>query len=647
MFCFKVRFLLLIVLIYTMRLITVITAIVLALSIVLYSSAVVGQPPASWTFFRGRMEGTGFSSSKAPDTFCEPKIIVFGNNPTPEDRPPIVCKGRVYIVCGNGSLICIDYKSNTVLWKRDGDFAVPTYYGGFLYTVDDTDVVCLNASTGEEVWRVEGAIKGLPVAVWKNRVIVAEGLFVKCLDRFTGKVLWSTSGYACWSPVVYKGMVYFACLDGLQCINISTGEKIWSREDLKAEAFPAIGEDKLIIFYTCKGSSVACVYALDPYTGETIWTTNLSGCYLPPSACIAYGRVYFATEKVSFCTPPGEDALYALDLATGDVIWKKPLPEGWGVNHLAVADGKVFVSILYTGLYCFDANTGELLWNYTTIQYGLAERQTVTSSPVVAEGCVFIIGENFTSIEQELLIIFGRFKKASSLSLSVAESQVVYGDEVSFTVQLEPKMKATVIIEEKYDGEDWELVGTGITDENGLFSFKWKAYRAGVWRFRVRWNGTEEYEATVSNIVEVQVAKATVTVSFPEIKTSTQVNSEWSIYGCTSPSIAGITVTIKYMSPSGKEYVHHEVTDNHGCFQDSFKFNEEGKWSIIITIPEGENNFQYSHTIEVEVKAGLPFNIYLIAAIAIAVVCVAAVIIIILRRRRAPPPPPPPPPPPY
>jgi outer membrane protein assembly factor BamB len=101
--------------------------------------------------------------------------------------------------------------------------------------------------------------------------------------------------------------------------------------------------------------AVPGVYALDANTGALVWTYSSCGCGWPEL-----------------------NTVYALSAADGVVVWQQTLP-GRVLSSPAIANGIVYAASQDYGLYAFDANTGNRLWN----------APDNGASPVVANGVVY------------------------------------------------------------------------------------------------------------------------------------------------------------------------------------------------------------------------------------------------------------------
>ncbi len=114
---------------------------------------------------------------------------------------------------------------------------------------------------------------------------------------------------------------------------------------------------------------------------KQLWAVNLGGSVGYP--VIADGVVVVAAD--------GD--LVALDPQSGKTIWTQPAPSGGGWVGPAYDNGTIFSTVLYTngssgtGMYAFDATSGEQIWSAETPgQYAFS------SPPAAASGAVYTAG---------------------------------------------------------------------------------------------------------------------------------------------------------------------------------------------------------------------------------------------------------------
>lgn len=168
-----------------------------------------------------------------------------------------------------------------------------------------------------------------------------------CLDATTGDELWKyeydcpyaisyPSGPRC-TPTVADGMVYILGAEGnLTCLDATKGKLVWSH-DLKKEykaaapiwgfcAHPLVDGDKL---YCVVGGEGSVAVAFDKKTGKEIWralSASEQG-YCPPSI--------IETDGVRQLLIWDADKLNSLDPKSGKVYWSEPLKPGYGMAIMA------------------------------------------------------------------------------------------------------------------------------------------------------------------------------------------------------------------------------------------------------------------------------------------------------------------------
>ncbi len=144
----------------------------------------------------------------------------------------------------------------TLLWAADSitgnthEFCSPVVVNGVVYHVSDlqSTVFALDAVTGELIW-----------SYYVN-------------DHVDDAVTW------------YDGMIFVAA-DSAFCLDALTGERIWaykpSTSSFKMNGTPAVGEGVAYFSYAPDWSSMD-IYALDAFSGEEIWCSQLpsysTGC---------------------------------------------------------------------------------------------------------------------------------------------------------------------------------------------------------------------------------------------------------------------------------------------------------------------------------------------------------------------------------
>jgi len=178
----------------------------------------------------------------------------------------------------------------------------------FVPSMISDKVTAFDTETGEETWRfyAGGPVRFAPVA-WQGKLyVVSDDGYLYCLDAITGELMWKFRGgpseyrvlgnerlISMWpargAPVVYGGTVYFAASlwpfmgTFIHALDATHGQVVWTNSGsasdfiLQPHASPAfagvapqgtmsISEDKLLV---ASGRSVPAVY--DRHTGECLY----------------------------------------------------------------------------------------------------------------------------------------------------------------------------------------------------------------------------------------------------------------------------------------------------------------------------------------------------------------------------------------
>jgi outer membrane protein assembly factor BamB/ABC-type phosphate/phosphonate transport system substrate-binding protein len=257
------------------------------------------------------------------------------------------------------------------LWKKaamTGGLAGLSVSGGRLILAerdfgDEHDVYrCLNADTGELLWRVQFPARG--------------------------KLDYGQSPRA--TPVIHEGRAYLLGAFGdLRCVNLANGKVIWKRQlmrEFKAElptwgmcSPPLVVDDLLIVN---PGGTNASLVALDCVTGRTRWTTPGFPAAYSAFICAEFGG---RRQIVGY----DQQSLGGWDVKTGARLWQLvPPTEGdFNVPTPIAVDGGVLVATENNGtrLYRFD-ESGRIIPKPAAEFAGLAPD---TTTPVVTCGRVF------------------------------------------------------------------------------------------------------------------------------------------------------------------------------------------------------------------------------------------------------------------
>ncbi len=301
---------------------------------------------------------------------------------------PVIVDGVVYVT--THSLYALNASTGEEIWSVDGAGwgANPIVNGEFVYCGG----IAYDASTGAELWspnppgaRVSQAFAdGYLYAQAYNTSFPQVGAGVVallCLNATTGAQIWRVpTDFAGFDPAVANGMLYTGGSDGnLHAFNASTGSEVWKYPVSYVQA-NSLGASPTVyagIVYTVSMDNN--VYALNATDGTKIWNYT-TGAFVESAPAVANGVVYVGSD---------DGNLYALNATNGAKIWN--YPTSGGESSPAVAGGVVYVGGFDGNVYALNASNGNKLWSYRVQKPpGPEEYSGLHTSPAVVSGRVYI-----------------------------------------------------------------------------------------------------------------------------------------------------------------------------------------------------------------------------------------------------------------
>jgi outer membrane protein assembly factor BamB len=229
------------------------------------------------------------------------------------------------------------------------------------------------------------------------------GVYESAGPKTFGGIKWTfkTGGPIVASPAIADGVVYIPSMDtNLYAIDQETGKEKWKYKSRMPIASSSAISGGMLYFV----SSVGALGALDISTGKTKWVLpteyerkfeakNLHGYpsaaqtipdawdIYTSSPAVANGKVFFGS---------GDGGIYAADAQTGVLLWK------FSTNNVvhaspAVAGNTVYVGSWDSYFYALDADTGALKWSFKTGEDPTIHNQVgFQSSPAVVDGTIYV-----------------------------------------------------------------------------------------------------------------------------------------------------------------------------------------------------------------------------------------------------------------
>jgi outer membrane protein assembly factor BamB len=357
---------------------------------------------------------------------------------------PTVIGQEIFITSGYNhgcSLIKIDQGQPVKVWENKNmrsKLSGPVVINGYLYGIDDTQLVCLDWKTGEKKWAEASVGSGSLMAADGKLIILSEKgkLIIAKVSPEKFDVISSaqviTDNY-CWTmPTLANGKIYVRNAKGaLVCLDVSVKKAIQSAEmgDKSIQSSPPLpswrqwqgpkrnniseeagllkswpqGGPKML--WSCSGLGQG--FSTVSIAGGKIYTTgmvNKEGMLF----CIdwdgkklwkqLYGPEWAGDKPGVRCTPTidndkiyiisGKGVVFCLNAADGKIVWQEDVAtkfEGkaptWGYaeSPLIVKDKVIFtVDGAKANIVALNKKTGELVWAGGNLDGGAAYVSPIT-----------------------------------------------------------------------------------------------------------------------------------------------------------------------------------------------------------------------------------------------------------------------------
>ena len=264
------------------------------------------------------------------------------------------------------------------------------------------DVFCLDAATGKTLWKshiqdtMGAGASSTPCIVKDKLYIVGSGNKAYCLNAGSGSQVWEAtlprSGKdPIASSIVVVGKVAVLLADVLIGLDAETGQVLWTQDQIK-------GRESSPVAWTAKGRDhVICnsaneTFCVDPTDGRILWSVPGGGKSTPVVAQ-EYGGDFLV-----ILTDNRKTGLSAYRLSEQEPRKLWTLPETDRGSSPVVFDGHVYAVAGGSNghgahLLCIHLDSGKVAWDEVV---DFAE----VSSPVVADGKVFVVGGTFLFLLQ-------------------------------------------------------------------------------------------------------------------------------------------------------------------------------------------------------------------------------------------------------
>jgi outer membrane protein assembly factor BamB len=274
----------------------------------------------------------------------------------------------------------------------------------------------------ELLWRYDAKkpLKSSPIIVGELVVIGSLDKRVHFLDAFSGKErgVYKVSSSVS-TPALSQGdRVYFGLDEGkgtFFALDIRNRDVLWKKNLGGACSSPVSCEERILT-----GTSDGTLWALDPMSGENIWTFKASSSGISTPAREAFASS--GSDERIVCFGSADGHLYALNARSGELKWKFEA-DGGIYSAPAIKNGMVFFGSFGGSLYALNVEDGSLLWKFKT-------GADVFSSPAAAESLVYIGSNDYFvyAVDQKTGELVWRYETGGL----VRSSPIAVGDKLFF-----------------------------------------------------------------------------------------------------------------------------------------------------------------------------------------------------------------------
>lgn len=262
---------------------------------------------------------------------------------------PLLVGDRLYI--GEGfhedrdcRMLCLNSATGEKIWEfktTSHTESTPTFADGKLYFgAGDDGIYCIDAASGEKIWQFRERHVDAPPAIHQGRLYVGSGVGdlhktteLLCLNAATGERLWvvpvELPAFA--PPILADNHVYFGFgngnfsgsaekpMGGVICVDATTGQRLWQFD----AADTILGQPAVDSTHVYFASLDHHVYSVVRQTGRLRWKKSL-GSPVFASVVIA-GKEGEAVGSPSLYVATTGGRIACLDAAGGKIIWMRDL----------------------------------------------------------------------------------------------------------------------------------------------------------------------------------------------------------------------------------------------------------------------------------------------------------------------------------
>ncbi len=284
---------------------------------------------------------------------------------------PIIHKDRLFMGSNDGYLYCIGMNGKIVWkYKTGGGIAcsTPNFFENLVYFGSrDGYVYAIDIDSGKEIWRFRtGDVVVSSPTVRNSRLYIGSyDSNMYCLDCETGREIWrkkvgSEIVNECPFEIHYN-VLYFSSFDNyVYAVNAETGKEIWRfKTGQYGNSFASVVYNGMI-YHACRDGILFAI----SLEGKELWRKKFDGC-MYSKVVIEQGKIYFAVEN---------GKIYCMNI-DGEILWEFKTSADLTMCPTISGD-KLYFGAWDCHLYCLDLE-GKELWRFATS----SRQQAEMSSP--------------------------------------------------------------------------------------------------------------------------------------------------------------------------------------------------------------------------------------------------------------------------
>ena len=356
---------------------------------------------------------------KTISSISDKKKIFSGSGKLKNTTSPIYFDERLCSIDSDGSIYCIDTKSNNLNFKikieQSNLHKIEIIRGGIAYFDDKLiyadaygQIKLYNATSGEIIWstQIDFPILSSPLIYRGYVYIISSDNRIFAIDIVDGSNSWSFQTTAenkknvkTSSPVAYENLIIVPFSNGeLIAFKYDDGRPIWSENASKVSLVSNFDIKDISANPVVNGNNVYTIstngklISTNIINGQRNWSIDISGSRTP----IVSGNVLFVIDE--------DSRLVCVNISTGEIYWIKELGKfrkGNKIKDLNLWLSPVLINNLIYNISYFgeikivSPKTGELL---ATENLGI---KGIVSQPIVLQDRVYVVDEKSNAFRIE------------------------------------------------------------------------------------------------------------------------------------------------------------------------------------------------------------------------------------------------------